>query len=35
MVIFDTADHRDIAYEFGGSLTKTVIKRGKIVYDSR
>ena len=35
MVIFDTTDHRDIAYEFGGSLTKTVIKRGKIVYDSR
>ncbi|HTH38058.1 MAG TPA: imidazolonepropionase [Pyrinomonadaceae bacterium] len=35
MVIFDTADHRDIAYEFGGSLTKTVIKRGKIVYDAR
>ncbi len=34
LVIFDTNDHRDIAYEFGGSLTKTVIKRGEIVYDA-
>ena len=34
LVIFDTTDHRDIAYEFGGSLIKSVIKRGEIVYDA-
>jgi imidazolonepropionase len=35
LAVFDTPDHRDIAYEFGGPLTKLVIKRGKIVYDTR
>src|SRR5688572_1537004 len=34
LVMFDTADHRDIAYEFGAPLTKLVIKRGEIVYDA-
>ena len=34
LVIFDTSDLRDIAYEFGGPLSKLVIKRGEIVHDA-
>lgn len=33
LVIFDTQDYREIAYEFGGSLAAVVIKRGEIVYE--
>jgi imidazolonepropionase len=31
ILIFDTADFREIAYEFGGNPIKSVIKRGKVV----
>ncbi len=34
LVVFDTADHREIAYEFGGDLATKVIKRGEVVYDA-
>jgi imidazolonepropionase len=33
--VFDTKDHREIAYEFGASLTGIVIKHGEVVYDAR
>jgi imidazolonepropionase len=35
LVIFDTKDHREIAYEFGTSMAQIVIKRGDVVYDTR
>jgi imidazolonepropionase len=31
VLIFDTRDYREIAYEFGGNLIEKVIKKGKIV----
>ncbi|HMS43093.1 MAG TPA: imidazolonepropionase [Pyrinomonadaceae bacterium] len=31
LIIFDTKDYREIAYEFGGNLIKTIIKNGNIV----
>lgn len=31
ILIFDTKDFREIAYEFGGNLVETVIKNGRIV----
>ena len=31
IIIFDTKDYREIAYEFGGNLIKKVIKNGKII----
>jgi imidazolonepropionase len=31
IVIFDTKDYREIAYEFGGNCIQTVIKRGRII----
>jgi imidazolonepropionase len=31
VLILDTDDYRQIAYEFGGNLVETVIKKGKIV----
>lgn len=34
IVIFDTKDYREIAYEFGGNLVEKVIKRGEIVYEA-
>ncbi|HQZ82197.1 MAG TPA: imidazolonepropionase [Pyrinomonadaceae bacterium] len=30
ILIFDTIDHRQLAYEFGGNQIKTVIARGKV-----
>ncbi len=35
LLIFDTSDHREIVYEFGSPLVRTVIKRGKVVYDRK
>lgn len=35
LLILDCEDHRQIAYEFGGNLVASVIKRGQIVYGSR
>lgn len=34
LVIFNTQDYREIAYEFGGNFTDKVVKRGEIVYDA-
>lgn len=34
LVIFNTRDYREVAYEFGGNFTNKVIKRGEIVYDA-
>ncbi len=34
LVILNTADYRECAYEFGGNLVNKTIKRGKIVYDA-
>ncbi len=31
ILIFDTKDYREIAYEFGGNLVEKVIKKGKII----
>ncbi len=31
LIIFDTKDHREVAYEFGGNPVKTVYKRGNRV----
>jgi len=31
VLILDTNDYRQTAYEFGGNLVETVIKKGKIV----
>lgn len=31
LLILDTSDYRDLAYQFGANLVKTVIKRGKVV----
>jgi imidazolonepropionase len=31
VLIFDTADYRQISYEFGANLIETVIKKGRIV----
>jgi imidazolonepropionase len=31
LLIFDTADYRQIAYEFGGNLVSSVISKGKVV----
>jgi len=31
VLILDTTDYREIAYEFGGNLVETVIKKGKVV----
>ncbi|MBV6497077.1 MAG: imidazolonepropionase [Acidobacteria bacterium ACB1] len=35
LLILDCEDYRQIAYEFGGNLVASVIKRGQIVYGSR
>ncbi|HQX55631.1 MAG TPA: imidazolonepropionase [Pyrinomonadaceae bacterium] len=35
LALFDCSDHRQIANEFGGNLVRTVIKGGKVVYDTR
>jgi imidazolonepropionase len=32
ILIFDTKDYREIAYEFGGNCIETVIKGGNVVY---
>lgn len=32
--LFDTHDYRDIAYEFGGNLVKTIIKDGSVVLNN-
>lgn len=34
LLIFDTKDYREIAYEFGGNPVGTVIKNGKIVREN-
>jgi imidazolonepropionase len=33
LLIVETSDHRDLAYEFGGNLVSTVIKGGKVVVN--
>ncbi len=33
VLIFDTDDYRQIAYEFGGNIIETVIKRGNIILE--
>jgi imidazolonepropionase len=33
ILIFDTKDYREIAYEFGGNCIERIIKRGKLVYE--
>ena len=33
LVIFDSSDYREIAYEFGSNLARTVIKRGRVVHE--
>lgn len=33
VLIFDTSDYRQIAYEFGANFVETVIKKGRIVAD--
>jgi len=35
LLILNTNDYRDLAYEFGGNQVKTVIKSGKVVIDER
>lgn len=35
LVLFDTKDYREIAYQFGANLTQIVIKRGEVAYDAR
>jgi imidazolonepropionase len=35
ILIADTKDYRQIAYEFGGNLINTVIKNGKIVFSQK
>ena len=35
LALFNCSDHRQIANEFGGNLVRTVIKGGKVVYDTR
>ncbi len=32
LVVLDCGDHRQLAYEFGGNLVKTVIKNGVVCY---
>jgi imidazolonepropionase len=34
LLIFETSDYRDAAYEFGGSSVGKVIKGGQLVYDA-
>jgi imidazolonepropionase len=34
VVIFNTSDYRQIAYEFGANFVETVIKKGRIVLQS-
>lgn len=34
VLIMDTDDYRQIAYEFGANFVKTVIKKGEVVYES-
>jgi imidazolonepropionase len=31
ILLIDAADYRHLAYQFGGNLVSTVIKRGKVV----
>lgn len=33
LLILETKDYRDVVYEFGGNLIRTVVKKGKKVYD--
>lgn len=33
IVIISAQDHRQISYEFGGSLIKTVLKKGEVVFE--
>jgi imidazolonepropionase len=33
ILLFDTTDFREIAYEFGGNCIQTVIKGGRLVYE--
>jgi imidazolonepropionase len=35
LLILDAADYRHLAYEFGGNLVRTVIKRGRIVRQNQ
>ena len=35
ILILDTADYRQIAYEFGGNLIETVVKNGKIAFSQK
>jgi imidazolonepropionase len=35
LVIFDVRDYREIVYEIGSNLVEKVIKKGKIVFDSK
>jgi imidazolonepropionase len=31
LLLIDAPDYRHLAYQFGGNLVKTVIKRGRVV----
>jgi imidazolonepropionase len=35
LVVLDCEDHRLATYEFGASLVQTVMKKGKVVYESK
>ena len=35
LLLLDAADYRHLAYEFGGNLVRTVIKRGRIVRQNQ
>jgi imidazolonepropionase len=35
VLILDTGDYREIAYEFGGNLVRKVIKNGKVVSSQK
>ncbi|HMJ09562.1 MAG TPA: imidazolonepropionase [Pyrinomonadaceae bacterium] len=35
ILILDTTDHRDIAYEFGGNMVATVVKDGTVAHEQK
>jgi imidazolonepropionase len=35
ILILDTGDYREIAYEFGGNFVEKVVKKGKVVYEKK
>jgi imidazolonepropionase len=35
LLLLDCEDYRLVTYEFGGSLIKSVLKKGKLVYESK